>query len=140
MKANKFLLRAATGYVLFSCISVLSVSVMAFLSPQAVMDLVGTKLSNTDALSSIRGVYGGVGFTLVVCLLYTLRRNISESLGLLTVFWGFYAMSRTVTIFVDGNLGAFGTKWLLIETFFCLLAILLWIKTRRTTNVVPALS
>lgn len=43
---------------------------MAFGDPQAVMDLVLVKLDNTDAYSSIRGVYGGVGIAILGVLLY----------------------------------------------------------------------
>lgn len=138
MKANKFLLRASTVYVLFSCFSIVIVSAMAFFSPQAVMNLVATDLPNTDAISSIRGVYGGVGFTLLTCILYTLRRNVTESLGLLSIFWGLYAVSRIMTIFIDGRLGAFGTRWLVIETIFALTALLLWKLSTRTRNAQPA--
>ncbi|HEX8315132.1 MAG TPA: DUF4345 domain-containing protein [Flavisolibacter sp.] len=135
MKANKLLLRASAAYVVISALSLLSVSAIAFYNPQAVMDLVATKLSNTDAVSSIRGVYGGVGITIVVCLIYTLYRNIQESLALLTIFWGMYAVSRMVTIFTDGELGAFGTQWLAIETVFAFIAFLLWALNRRASRV-----
>ncbi|HEV7330405.1 MAG TPA: DUF4345 domain-containing protein [Flavisolibacter sp.] len=132
MKANKFLQWSSTGYVIFSALSVLSVSVMALFSPQAVMDLVATKLPNNDAISSIRGVYGGVGLTFVLCMLYTLRRNRMESLALLGVFWGLYAISRILTIFADGSLGAFGNQWLAIEVVFCLTAVVLrWFNQKR---------
>jgi hypothetical protein len=53
-------------------------------------------------------------------LLYTLRRNVAESLSFLTLFWGLYAASRLMTIMADGQLGAFGTRWLLIEGRFLL--------------------
>lgn len=89
------------------------------------MDLVATKLPNNDAISSIRGVYGGVGLTFVLCLLYTLRRNRLESLALLSIFWGLYAVSRIITILADGCLGAFGNQWLAIELVFCFTALLL---------------
>lgn len=48
---------------IFIGICMLSLASVAFLSlfdPQAAMDLVQTPLPNNDALSSIRGVYGGV--------------------------------------------------------------------------------
>jgi hypothetical protein len=73
------------GFILLSGLSLLSVSIMAFNNPQSVMDLVAVKLNNTDAYSSIRGVYGGVGLTLFITLLYTMRKNLLESLGLLSI-------------------------------------------------------
>ena len=48
----------------------MSLSLMALFDPQSVMDLVGVELGNTDALSSIRGVYGGVGVAICLSLLY----------------------------------------------------------------------
>jgi hypothetical protein len=138
MKTNKTLPRIAAGYVLFSCLSIFSVSVMALVDPQMVMNLVQTKLANTDAASSIRGVYGGVGLTMIVCLLYSLRRNLAESLGLLGIFWGLYAVSRIITIVADGQLGAFGTQWLVIESLFCAIALLLRRAVQKVQKPVPA--
>jgi hypothetical protein len=104
---------------------------MAFISPQAVMDLVQVKLSNTDAFSSIRGVYGGVGLTIFIWLLHTLKKDRQESLLFLSIFWGLYAASRIATLMVEGPLGAFGKQWLGIELVFCLLAVLLFSLNKR---------
>jgi hypothetical protein len=133
MKSQKVILLISKVYVLLSAFSLLSVSIMAFQNPQAVMDLVAVKLTNPDAYSSIRGVYGGVGVTIFISLLYTMRKNLLESLGLLTIFWGLYAVSRIMTIFNEGRLGAFGNQWLMIEVFFCGLAVLLLLLNRRTS-------
>lgn len=100
---------------------------MAFSDPQSVMDLVQVRLTNTDAFSSIRGVYGGVGMTLFISLLYLMVRNVPKGLAFLSLLWGFYALSRIVTVFTEGELGDFGRQWLLIESVFCLIALaLLW--------------
>jgi hypothetical protein len=48
-----------------------------------------------------------------------------ESLALLGIFWGLYAVSRILTILADGSLGAFGNQWLAIEVVFCLTALML---------------
>lgn len=105
---------------------ILMVSLMAFANPQSVMDLVQVKLANNDAYSSIRGVYGGAGMTLVIALIYLAFRD--QMLGLLLVFLlcGFYALSRVTTIALEGQLGAFGQQWLIIESALCLLAILVF--------------
>lgn len=134
MKKQKWIALASRGFVLLSVLSVLSVSLMAFASPQAVMDLVNVKLQNNDAASSIRGVYGGVGLTIALLLLYLLRKNVQESLALLTVFWGLYAISRLITLFTEGPLGAFGRQWLLIESVFCVSAAVLLLLNRRTAS------
>jgi hypothetical protein len=97
------------------------------------MDLVAVKLTNNDAISSIRGVYGGVGLTLVMALLYTLRKNVSESLGLLSILWVLYALSRVITIVKEGALGAFGKQWLIIEIIFFLTAVVLFFLVKRTS-------
>lgn len=118
---------SAQGFILLSAMALLSVSVMAFFNPQSVMDLVQVKLTNTSAISSIRGAYGGVGLTLFISLLYLMVRHIAKGLAFLGLLWGFYALSRAVTVLADGALGTFGQQWLLIESAFCLIALsLLW--------------
>ncbi len=72
------------------------------------MDMVQVKLPNNDAYSSIRGVYGGVGITICIALMYTMRKNLVESLGFLSILWGLYATCRIITIFSEGSLGSFG--------------------------------
>ncbi|SFC21548.1 DUF4345 domain-containing protein [Spirosoma endophyticum] len=127
MHIQSILKRSAQGFILLSALALLSVSVMAFSNPQSVMDLVGVKLTNTDAFSSIRGVYGGVGLTIFITLIYLMLRDAQKGLLFLSLLWGFYALSRTLTIFAEGALGAFGRQWLLIESIFCLISlILLW--------------
>jgi hypothetical protein len=103
---------------------------MAFLNPQAVMDLVQTKLLNTDAYSSIRGVYGGVGLCLVIHLIYLLTKNVKMALGFLCMLWGFYALSRAITILADGPLGSFGNQWIVIESGFFIIALVLFTLTK----------
>jgi hypothetical protein len=122
------------GFILLSGLSLLSVSIMAFNNPQSVMELVAVKLNNTDAYSSIRGVYGGVGLTLFITLLYTMRKNLLESLGLLSILWGLYALSRVATIFKEGTLGAFGNQWLAIETSFFLISISLYLLNKTVAH------
>lgn len=117
-------------FTAFSALSLLSVSVMAFLNPQAVMDLVQTKLLNTDAYSSIRGVYGGVGLCLVIHLIYLLTKNVKMALGFLCMLWGFYALSRAITILADGPLGSFGNQWIVIESVFFIIALVLFTLTK----------
>ena len=125
---------AAKGFILLSALSLLSVSLMAFASPQAVMDLVQVKLGNTDAYSSIRGVYGGVGMTLVISLIYLMLKDVRKGLAFLMLLWGFYALSRILTIFTEGSLGAFGTQWLVIESVFFLIAATLFMATWKTVE------
>lgn len=140
MQTKKTSLFISKGFIVLSALSFLSVSLMAFVNPQSVMDLVAVKLSNTDAVSSIRGVYGGVGLTLFIVLLYTMLKNVREGLGLLMLLWGFYAASRLITIANEGSLGAFGQKWLTIETVFFVVSVILFLiesrkSERQTTQV-----
>ena len=123
MNAQKLIRISSNVFILLSAFCFLSVSLMAFQNPQAVMDLVGVKLTTTDAYSSIRGVYGGVGLTIFISLVYLYRTNKLEAIGLLCVLWGLYAFSRLMTIIVEGRLGSFGMQWLFIELFFFTIGI-----------------
>ena len=135
MQTQSILKRAGQGFIGLSALALLSVSVMAFANPQSVMDLVQVRLTNTDAFSSIRGVYGGVGLTLFISLLYLMLRDVPKGLTFLSLLWGFYALSRILTVFAEGALGAFGRQWLFVESAFCLIALsLLWANRNRTTS------
>lgn len=118
------------GFMGLSALSMLMVSLMAFADPQSVMDLVQVKLDNTDAFSSIRGVYGGVGLTLFITIVYLLWKDVKLGLTFLCLLWGLYTLSRIITIFVEGSLGAFGSQWLIIESCFFAIAITLSLAYR----------
>jgi hypothetical protein len=117
---------AASVLIWFSASCFFMVGLMAFYNPQSVMDLVNVKLSGPDSHSSIRGVFGGVGFSLAISLLYLLKNYKKMALGLTTMIWGFYAVSRAITIMVDGPLGKFGNTWLMLETFLFISSLVLW--------------
>ncbi|MBJ6119238.1 DUF4345 domain-containing protein [Pontibacter sp. BT310] len=131
MKTQRTIALASKGFILLSALSLLSVSVMAFANPQSVMDLVHVQLNNTDAFSSIRGVYGGVGMTLFLSLIYLMLRDTQSGLLFLCLLWGFYALSRTITIFSEGALGDFGNQWLMTESVFFVLALALAMANRK---------
>src|SRR5687768_10687479 len=120
---SKIVKFSSKGLILFSGFSIVMVSAMAFNNPQAVMDLVGVKLTNTDAYSSIRGVYGGVGLTIFATLIYLALKDYKKGLVFTSVLWGSYALSRLLTFMVEGNLGAFGNQWLMIESVLCFLSL-----------------
>ncbi|OIN55588.1 DUF4345 domain-containing protein [Arsenicibacter rosenii] len=128
------LTRVSQGFITLSALALLAVSLMAFANPQSVMDLVHVQLGNTDAYSSIRGVYGGVGLTLFISLMYLMLHDPRKGLSFLILLWGFYAFSRTMTIFMEGRLGAFGQQWLVVESVFCLIAAGLFLATRQQTK------
>lgn len=128
MKTLKIVSRA---FIVLSCLSLMYVSVLAFFSPQAVMALVNVTLPNNDAISSIRGIYGGVGMTIIIMLCYLAIADVKKGLIVLSMFWGFYAFSRVITIAAEGKLGAFGTQWLMIESLFCVIALTLLFATHR---------
>lgn len=139
MKQQKTIRLIARVFMGLSALSMLSVSLMAFSNPQTVMDLVHVHLGNTDAFSSIRGVYGGVGLTLFISIVYMLVRDVRHGLMFLCMLWGFYAISRIMTIFTEGSLGAFGTQWLTIESIFFSIALVLAIihRPQPTTGKQP---
>lgn len=122
---TKVISLVSRGFILFSAFSLGYVAILALINPQSVMDLVGVKLSTTDSISSIRGVYGGVGISLVLLLVYLAFYQTSKGLVFLSIFWGSYAVSRIITLLADGPLGEFGNTWLLIESFFCMIGIVL---------------
>lgn len=126
MQKIKRWVMVARIYIGFSLLSLLSVSLMALFDPQSVMDLVGVKLENTDALSSIRGVYGGVGITICLSLFYLLILYPEKGAAFLSIFWGAYAFSRLITLVSDGPLGDFGNQWLMIESTMALVGLGLW--------------
>ena len=129
-----FSIRTASKiFIALSLLSILSVSIMALFDPQMVMDLVQVNLPNNDAYSSIRGVYGGVGLTLCVALVYTMQKNLLESLGLLGILWGSYAACRIITLFHEGQLGAFGNLWMKIELVFFFMALILFLLNKRSS-------
>ncbi|WP_300598473.1 DUF4345 domain-containing protein [Niabella sp.] len=128
---------AGYGFVCISALSLAWVAALAWYNPQSVMDLVHVTLNNTDALSSIRGVYGGVGFSIIAVLLYVMRRNLAHALLFLTLFWLLYALSRLVTIWANGALGSFGSNWLTIETTFGILALVLYLGNRKSAHATP---
>jgi hypothetical protein len=136
MKKQTLVRVASLGFVIISALSILMVSLMALMNPQSVMDLVAVKLTNTDAVSSIRGIYGGAGLTIVIALVYLSRKDLREALGFLVLLWGFYAISRLITQMHDGPLGSFGKQWIIIESIFCGIALVLLLQQIRK----PALS
>ena len=125
MKTQKIISIVAGSFIAFSALAIIMVSIMAFSDPQAVMDLVNVKLTNNDAYSSIRGVYGGVGLTIFITLAYLGFRDQTKGLLFAAILWGLYAVSRIVTIFREGPLGDFGNQWLTIESGLCIAALVL---------------
>jgi hypothetical protein len=134
MKPGKTITFVTKSFIVLSALSFLSVSLMAFNNPQSVMDLVNVRLQNNDAYSSIRGVYGGVGLALFISLIYCLKNNRKQGLGLLCLLWGFYSVSRIFTIYKEGALGSFGYQWLLIESLFFLISLILFQINKRSTG------
>ncbi|ANH82080.1 hypothetical protein A8C56_14850 [Niabella ginsenosidivorans] len=116
-------------------LSVLYISILAWANPGAVMKFVEVELNNNDALSSIRGVYGGVGFFLIGVALIISIRNLQHGLLFFTAFWLMYAVCRLLTIYIDGPLGAFGNTWLKIELTFGLLSWVLYLLRRYVLKI-----
>lgn len=140
MRTNKIINAAAVVLIIFSAFSMLMVSLMAFANPQSVMDLVQVQLPNNDSYSSIRGIYGGVGMVIIIQLIYLAVKDRKKGLAFLAMLWGFYALSRLITIAVEGPLGDFGTQWLTIESVLCLLSVALYFMYGKQVNRKPVLS
>lgn len=118
-------------YIGLSLISLLYIAALAWYNPHLIMVMVDVELPNTDSVSSIRGVYGGVGLTLTAMFAYLAKTNLGATLSFLTLFWGLYALSRIITGFVDGPLGDFGNSWVRIESALCLSGVLLLLFRHR---------
>lgn len=131
MKIKQILSQA---FIILSALSIMSVSIMAFDNPQSVMDLVQVTLPNNDAFSSIRGVYGGAGFAIVISLLYSFRKHTENALAFLILLWGFYALSRMITIFKDGPLGDFGNLWIKTESVLFIISCVLFFWNKRSSK------
>jgi hypothetical protein len=115
------------GIIGFSILAVGYVSISSMIDPVSTMELVNVSLTTNDAISSIRGVYGGVGLLVTVGMVYLITTNIHLGLIFTTMFWGSYALSRLITIISNGPLGNFGSQWIIIESglFFIGLSLLL---------------
>lgn len=131
MKTQRIVNIISKVFISFSILSLGYVSLLSIFNPQATMALVGVELPNNDAISSIRGIYGGVGLVIVITLIYLLLKDIAKALVFLTLFWGAYAGSRLITIMVDGTLGDFGSQWLLIEGTFFIMGFTLFMLQKR---------
>lgn len=131
MTTKLFYTLAAKGFIFLSAISLVYVALLALWSPQSVMNLVSVKLENTDAISSIRGIYGGVGITIFLTLLYLGTNHVEKGLMFLSLFWGSYSLSRIITHMTEGALGDFGMQWLWIETSFCVIGVTLLIFGKK---------
>lgn len=127
---NKTIKISGYLFVFISSLSLIYVSALAWIDPKDIMALVQVKLENTDALSSIRGVYGGVGFTLAGLVILMSINNLQNGLLFLSVFWLMYAISRVLTIIIDGPLGDFGNMWIKIESMFAVIAFILYLLNR----------
>lgn len=131
MDAEKNIKIASKIYIGFSAFSLGYVAILSLISPQSTMNLVATPLPNTDAISSIRGIYGGVGLIITIQLIYLLIKDYKKGLLFLILFWGAYAISRLITMFVDGSLGTFGNQWMVIESTFCVLGVVLLFLNKK---------
>jgi len=131
MNAQKKVKISSQIYIGFSTLSLGYVALLSLFSPQSTMDLVATTLPNTDALSSIRGIYGGVGLVITIQLVYLLIKDHFKGLIFLSLFWCAYATSRLITIFVDGPLGDFGNQWIIIESIFTAMAVVLLLISKK---------
>lgn len=125
MKTQKVLSIASVSFIGFSAFAIGMVSLLAFYDPQRVMNLVQVKLPNTDAYSSIRGIYGGVGFTIFITFVYLALKDAFRGLVFAAMLWGSYALSRFITMLSEGALGSFGKQWFATEGALFTIALIL---------------
>lgn len=135
MNAQKNVKISSQVFIGFSAFSLGYVAILSLYSPQSTMDMVAMTLPNNDAISSIRGIYGGVGIVITIQLIYLLLKDYHKGLLFLSLFWGAYALSRLITIISDGPLGQFGTQWIIIETAFCLIGVILYLFEKKFSKI-----
>lgn len=116
MSTTKTIEITSKGFIIFSLFGLSAVAILSMADPQATMDLVAVQLGNNGARSSIRGVYGGVGLTILTFSAIYFKTRGREILMFLSLFWTYYAFARLLTVFMDGALGGFGSRWLVIES------------------------
>ena len=131
MNAQRILHISSKIYIGFSAFSLGYVAILSLISPQSTMNLVATPLTNTDAISSIRGIYGGVGLVITIQLIYLLVTDYYKGLVFLSLFWASYAISRFITMYIDGPLGEFASFWMVNETVFGVIGIGLLVLTKK---------
>lgn len=131
MNAQKIIKTAGQAFILISILSVAYVSILSIIAPQLTMDMVNITLSNNDATSSIRGVYGGVGLLITFTLVYLLITKLNKAITFALLFWGAYALSRVITSIVDGPLGEFGSQWLIIESVLFVIGLATYFLNQR---------
>jgi hypothetical protein len=131
MSTKKVITASSKVFIGFSIFSVGYVSILSLINPIATMELVNTPLPNNDAISSIRGIFGGVGIVITISLIFLLLKDLTKGLSFLTLFWGAYAISRIITILADGPLGDFGNQWLTIESTLCITGLILLILNKK---------
>lgn len=131
---NKLAGLIGKALVVISLSGLASVSLMAWWSPREVMALVGEQLTNTDSISSIRGIYGGVGIFIVVVLGFLWRIGLKLVLQFLAIFWLLYGASRIVTWIIDGPLGTFGRQWLIIELLLGVSCLMVCARIGKTSQ------
>lgn len=135
MISQKAITISSKIFIGFSIVSVGYVSILSLLDPKSTMEMVNTSLNNNDAISSIRGIYGGVGIVITSCLIYLLFKDLKKGLSFLSLFWGAYAISRIITIVIDGPLGDFGNQWLMIESVLFVFALSLVMLYKKSFQV-----
>lgn len=79
---------------------VLLIGVICFFKPQLIMDSCGIKMTNSMALSEVRGVFGGLNIGSAVAAFYFADPTVYAALGFA---WTGVAAARFYSIAVDGS-------------------------------------
>jgi hypothetical protein len=109
------------------------VGIEALVNPVPVLANVQIELLNTNALSSMRAVYGGMHFVFGLFCLYGIFKNPASALGLIVLYTAGFVLGRLTGIIVDGTPDEFVTSWLATETVSLLIAGFLLNKISQET-------
>jgi hypothetical protein len=118
-------------YLILLGLATLNIAVQGLLDPQAIMDNVQVTLGNATARNSVRALYGGVNLALALFWLYAAFYRQREGLRFALLYTGGFAIGRLVSIAVEGVPGAFAMQWLVTESVFAVLAIVLLVLPQR---------
>jgi len=91
------------------------VGIETLINPQAVLDVVGIKLTNPSAYSSMRAVYGGMHLSFGLFCIYGIWKDLTTPLKVLFLYTAGFVVGRLSGIVMEGRPNEFVSTWLITE-------------------------
>lgn len=102
--------------------------------PSELLAVVGIPLDNPSALSSIRGIYGGLHIAFGAMMLWSLLKNPSVALLFVVIYTGGFTLGRWTAFALDGQPNAFVTTWMFVEPVCGLVSWFLWSRLQQKST------